>query len=916
MTRRHFRNFIFFPFSVLVILVILIWVATPFIAKHYLTSFFQEQGEEASVDSISVNFFPPKIDVKSLVVTKQQQETLSLKRATFEVEIWPLLARTVRISEANIDGFNIVLTQQGENWVVAGIDTSQYLTEEVEEKAPAVEETSSESSTPWSIQLPNFSFTNSQFQLSRQPELSTPAQTDTVTLKELQVKDLSGQGKNWNGEINLSAQVNQARFSVSSLFDYSPEKTSLDVKIEDTLLPIDSLRNFIPEPYNKTLGKLSLDGHFQLEQNLVNQAAFIEIQQLELNSLLEDLDLSLNSGERIQTQSTALSIKQSDIQFSSAEQLKATANVTLKSQGLSFNQEDIVASYESFDFENTVSVEVNEGLFSAQNKQLKIDIQGLNTALDEDKKVSIETVSLTAEQINADIDNQQSPAITGTNLEFESTYFDSFLTATQRIASFDKADFNGLSFFQQGETFDVALNLFNMDNLTLSEPLSTSGESQKALPALTHIGNIQVQDTKADSKGVSIDSIVSDAVKVNTIISPNKTLANLVFQQEQNTESAPPSLPQASLQGSGSPSTTDAQNVIENTPNAEQSPAFKAPYYVSLKSFNIIGESAVYVQDQSINPALQRTLNIDSFSLRDLNTQDKEQATLLSLKARNGKYSTLNSDITVWPLADELTMQSALVIKEAELPPYSSYIANALGYQIDSGHLNLDLTLNANDGVLDGNSHILLREFNLGGRQESSSVIKAGAVPLNIAVGILKDSNDNIELDIPLSGDVNNPEFGWKSFLVQPVRTALYKVSSNYLMQTFIPYANVITIAQFAGEQLLKVRVEPLEFTPKESQLSSSQDTFLEQLVALMQDKEKSQLKACGVTSYLDLGFDQAPAELDGEMKAYALNLAQERADNLKDYLVEKGLPSSRILICSPEIDLSKDSFPRVELNF
>jgi len=135
-------------------------------------------------------------------------------------------------------------------------------------------------------------------------------------------------------------------------------------------------------------------------------------------------------------------------------------------------------------------------------------------------------------------------------------------------------------------------------------------------------------------------------------------------------------------------------------------------------------------------------------------------------------------------------------------------------------------------------------------------------------------------------------------------------------MQTFIPYANVITIAQFAGEQLLKVRVEPLIFTPEEAQLNSSQDTFLEQLVALMKDKEESQLKACGVTSYVDLGFEQPPAELNDEMKAQALSLAQERADNLKEFLVEKGISSSRILICSPEVDLSKSSQPRIELNF
>ena len=302
--------------------------------------------------------------------------------------------------------------------------------------------------------------------------------------------------------------------------------------------------------------------------------------------------------------------------------------------------------------------------------------------------------------------------------------------------------------------------------------------------------------------------------------------------------------------------------------------------------------------------------------MRNLNTQKKDQATVLALKARNGKYATLQSDITVWPLADKLTMKSDLIIREAELPPYSSYIASVLGYQIDSGQLDLDLKLNSDSGVLNGSSHILLREFDLGGRQDSSTVIKAGAVPLNIAVSVLKDSDNNIDLDIPLSGDIENPAFGWQDFLLLPVRKALFSASSTYLMQTFVPYANVISIAQFAGDQLLKIRVEPLVFEAEDDQLNDSQDAFLKQLVALMKDKKDSQLKACGVASYLDLGLEKPPVSIDNDTKEMASNLAQKRADHLKDYLVKEGISSSRIFLCSPEVDLSKNSKPRVELNF
>ncbi|MCW4629769.1 OmpA family protein [Marinomonas rhodophyticola] len=229
-----------------------------------------------------------------------------------------------------------------------------------------------------------------------------------------------------------------------------------------------------------------------------------------------------------------------------------------------------------------------------------------------------------------------------------------------------------------------------------------------------------------------------------------------------------------------------------------------------------------------------------------------------------------------------------------------------MGYQIDSGQLDLDLKLKSKNGILDGTSHVLLREFDLGGRQDSSTVIKAGAVPLNIAVSVLKDSDNNIGLDIPLSGDIENPAFGWQDFLLLPVRKALFSASSTYLMQTFVPYANVISIAQFAGDQLLRIRVEPLIFTAEDSNLNESQAVFLQQLSALMKDKKDSQLKACGIASYLDLGLPSPPVSIDDESKEKARVLAQKRADHLKDYLVNEGIASSRIFFVHLKL-----TFPR-----
>ena len=132
MKRRYFRNFVFYPFAVLTSLIAALWAATPFVAEHYLIAYFHQQGKDASIGKLSVDFFPPKVDLKNITINNKTHDTLTLKRAIFEVEILPLLTKTVHVSEAKIEGLNLLVAQQENHWIVAGIDTAQYLAKNTE----------------------------------------------------------------------------------------------------------------------------------------------------------------------------------------------------------------------------------------------------------------------------------------------------------------------------------------------------------------------------------------------------------------------------------------------------------------------------------------------------------------------------------------------------------------------------------------------------------------------------------------------------------------------------------------------------------------------------------------------------------------------------------------------------------------
>jgi hypothetical protein len=99
----------------------------------------------------------------------------------------------------------------------------------------------------------------------------------------------------------------------------------------------------------------------------------------------------------------------------------------------------------------------------------------------------------------------------------------------------------------------------------------------------------------------------------------------------------------------------------------------------------------------------------------------------------------------------------------SELSPYSIQFA---GQKIDEGRLDLDLVYAIDEGQLNGQNDVVLRDLLLGEKVDNPDAV---SLPLGLAVALLKDSNGVIDIDLPVEGDINDPEFRiggvvWKAF--------------------------------------------------------------------------------------------------------------------------------------------------------
>ncbi len=103
----------------------------------------------------------------------------------------------------------------------------------------------------------------------------------------------------------------------------------------------------------------------------------------------------------------------------------------------------------------------------------------------------------------------------------------------------------------------------------------------------------------------------------------------------------------------------------------------------------------------------------------------------------------------------------------------SPYTAQFAGREIDQGKLDLDLRYFIDQGALQGQNDIVLSDLVLGAEVDHPD---AASLPLGLAVALLKDANGVIDIDLPVEGDVNDPEFRIGGVILKAIVGLITKV--------------------------------------------------------------------------------------------------------------------------------------------
>ncbi len=315
----------------------------------------------------------------------------------------------------------------------------------------------------------------------------------------------------------------------------------------------------------------------------------------------------------------------------------------------------------------------------------------------------------------------------------------------------------------------------------------------------------------------------------------------------------------------------------ENTKNTQPKGESK-PVFFKLGKINIVDGSSDFTDLSLILPfsAYIKSLDGGASGL----SSDKNSQVKINLKGN--AYDLAPVDITgeISPFIGKY--DTKVNFQGLPMPLVSSYMVQFAGYKVEKGKMNLNLHYQIADKKLSAANNFLIDQFELGERIENPD---AASLPIELAVALLKDDKGKIKLDVPLYGDLNNPQFNVGGIITDAITNALGKIIRS-------PFTALSSLMQSHESSL-----DTINFTAGSAALDANQQAKLKEIAKALLERPKLTIEIKGTT----LQEQDWPAISDDALYD---QLKIRRADEINKKSVRK--------IRAEYVELSNDDYQRL----
>lgn len=241
---------------------------------------------------------------------------------------------------------------------------------------------------------------------------------------------------------------------------------------------------------------------------------------------------------------------------------------------------------------------------------------------------------------------------------------------------------------------------------------------------------------------------------------------------------------------------------------------------------------------------------------------DSPQPATVKISGKVDGAAPLEIGGTMHPLGPRLATDITASARGIDITRLTAYSGRYAGYGIEKGTLSVKVHYKIENGKLEAENNVYLDQLTFGDKIDSPDALK---LPVLLAVSLLKDRNGVIDIDLPISGSLDDPQFSVGRIVVRVIVNLITKAITA-------PFSLLASAFGGGGQELGYV-----EFAPGSTELSDASRQRLDTLIKALTDRPALKLEATGRADpavdeaalraqYLDRLLRTAKAKSTGEL--------------------------------------------------
>ncbi|NNA70736.1 MULTISPECIES: DUF748 domain-containing protein [Pseudomonas] len=252
-----------------------------------------------------------------------------------------------------------------------------------------------------------------------------------------------------------------------------------------------------------------------------------------------------------------------------------------------------------------------------------------------------------------------------------------------------------------------------------------------------------------------------------------------------------------------------------------------------------------------------------------IGTIDSRQAKPASvdIKGKVDRYAPVTIKGSVNPFDPMAALDIATSFKRVELTTLTPYSGKFAGFRIRKGRLNLDLHYIITKGQLKAENKVVVEQLQLGEKVDSADAVD---LPIRLAIALLKDTDGKISIELPVTGDLNNPQFSVMPIVWQTLRNLVVRAATA-------PFKFIGGLVTGGGSEDLG----NVSFAAGSSALSKDAESALNSLAKALKERPALRLEIEGTAAASSDGPFLAAERLEREYQYNYYKILQRRGDKV-----------------------------------